>query len=91
MMRTIRVTMQDILNQTTTPPKPKKKKKGKRKKKFKIKNIFFKKYLLFQKLKRLENYEFNHLTIILILTFRRGPKLIKGSLTHEIFNNLNGR
>ena len=85
-MRTIRVTMQDILNQTTTPPKPKKKKK-----KFKIKNIFFEKYLLFQKLKRLENCEFNHLTIILILTFRRGPKLIKGSLTHEIFNNLNGR
>ena len=86
MMRTIRVTMQDILNQTTTPPKPKKKKK-----KFKIKNIFFEKYLLLQKLKRLENCEFNHLTIILILTFRRGPKLIKGSPTHEIFNNLNGR
>ena len=86
MMRTIRVIMQDILNQTTTPPKPKKKKK-----KFKIKNIFFEKYLLFQKLKRLENCEFNHLTIILILTFRRGPKLIKGSPTHEIFNNLNGR
>ena len=85
-MRTIRVIMQDILNQTTTPPKPKKKKK-----KFKIKNIFFEKYLLFQKLKRLENCEFNHLTIILILTFRRGPKLIKGSPTHEIFNNLNGR
>ena len=86
MMRTIRVTMQDILNQTTTPPKPKKKKK-----KFKIKNIFFEKYLLFQKLKRLENCEFNHLTIILILTFTHGPKLIKGGSTHEIFNNLNGR
>ena len=75
MMRTIRVIMQDILNQTTTPPKPKKKKK-----KFKIKNIFFEKYLLFQKLKRLENCEFNHLTIILILTFTHGPKLIKGGL-----------
>ena len=74
MMRTIRVIMQDILNQTTTPPKPKKKKK-----KFKIKNIFFEKYLLFQKLKRLENCEFNHLTIILILTFTHGPKLIKGA------------
>ena len=90
MMRTIRVTMQDILNQTTTIPNQKKKKKRK-KKKFKIKNIFFEKYLLFQKLKRLENCEFNHLTIILILTFTHGPKLIKGGSTHEIFNNLNGR
>ena len=88
-MRTIRVTMQDILNQTTTTPKPTKK-KGKRKK-FKIKNIFFEKYLLFQKLKQLENCEFNHLTIILILTFTHGPKLIKGGSTHEIFNDLNER
>ena len=68
----------------------KKKKKGKRKK-FKIKNIFFEKYLLFQKLKQLENCEFNHLTIILILTFTHGPKLIKGGSTHEIFNDLNER
>ena len=64
MMRTIRVTMQDILNQTTTTPKPKRKK-------FKIKNIFFEKYLLFQKLKQLENCEFNHLTKILIYLMKQ--------------------